>query len=90
MTRIIKATPTLKGKEAVEFIKNLRITEGRKPTKKEMEIFEAIMLMPDKKTPRCHKCGKAMHNVKDQTTGKISKYLWRCKCMPPNIILSVG
>jgi predicted nucleic-acid-binding Zn-ribbon protein len=38
---------------------------------------------------KCPKCGKKMKNVKDQITGKKSKYLFGCKCNP-NTILSKG
>jgi len=86
----IEATPTLKGKDAEEFIMNMIKRSKGRPTKKDMEIFRRIMFMPDGKTPRCHHCGNAMHNVEDSRTGKLSKYLWRCECMPPDIILSVG
>ena len=92
MSKMIEATPALKGKEAERFIRNM-IKKGKgKPTKKEMEIFRKIMLMPGGKTPRCRYCGKAMKNTKDQTTGKPSKYLWKCGCkgFPKDMIMSIG
>jgi hypothetical protein len=78
----------LKGKEAEEFIKNMiKRTEG-KPTEKDMEMFRRIMQMDDGR-PRCHHCGRAMFNVMDRTTGKISKYNWQCDCkdFPKHLVI---
>jgi len=90
MAKPIEATPTLTGKDAERFIKNMIKNQTGKPTKRDMEIFKAIMFMSDGKTPKCHRCGKAMKNQIDSITGKLSKYEWRCECMPKGIILSVG
>lgn len=40
--------------------------------------------------PKCLVCGKLMYIVKDSMTKTYTGYLWRCECMPKNIILSVG
>jgi len=90
MAKPIEATPTLRGKEAEEFVRKMKTAEKLNLTEKEMKIIKNMIFMEDNKTPRCLVCGKAMHNVKDKRTGKMSKYLWRCECMPPNMILSVG
>ena len=42
---------------------------------------------------KCSKCGKPMVNAIDQTTGKISKYIWKfdCKCRKEdNFRISLG
>lgn len=38
----------------------------------------------------CFVCGKKMRNVRDNITGKVSPFLWRCKCMPKGVSLSIG
>ena len=91
MAKPIEATPALKGKEAEDFIRNMIKRQNGKPTEQDMEIFRRIMYMEDG-TPRCQHCGKPMFNVKDRTTGKISKYNWQCDCpdFPKHLILCVG
>jgi len=39
---------------------------------------------------RCLNCGRKMKIVKDPITGKDSIYLWKCKCMPKDVYLSIG
>jgi hypothetical protein len=88
MASPIQATPILKGKEAEEFVKKMiERTEG-KPTEKDIEIFRKIMFMRDGR-PRCHYCGRAMFNIKDRATGKMSEYIWKCDCkdFPKNIVI---
>ena len=64
----------------------LRVRNGGFITPAICEIEE---LLKEDNIMVCPKCGKRMENVKDQITGKISKYLFGCKCYP-NRILSKG
>ena len=77
-TRLIEATPELKGKEAIEFLRRMAKKENGKITKKELKIFKDIMELDGK--PRCLHCGKQMFNIKDHKTGKINIYHWACEC----------
>jgi hypothetical protein len=47
MAKPIKATPTLRGKDARRVIARMRKTEKRKPNKKEKAMFASIMKMPE-------------------------------------------
>ena len=38
----------------------------------------------------CLQCEKKMYRVKDPKTGKLSDYIWHCKCMPKDIDMIVG
>ena len=38
----------------------------------------------------CLSCGLPMKRQKDTMTGKLSNYLWRCKCTPPGLEVSIG
>jgi len=95
MAKPIEATPTLRGEDAKRFIRNMIKTEKRKITKKEKELFRAIMMMEDGVTPRCQYCYKAMKNytpTKGKFKGQVQKYSWVCDCptFPKNIVISVG
>ena len=47
--------------------------------------------MKEKKKLYCLNCGKPMRQVKDRISGKYTGYIWRCsKCMPKNMVVSVG
>jgi len=96
MSKPIEATPILKGKDAERFIRNMAKEGKRKPTKREMEIFRKIMFMEDMKTPKCHWCGKAMHNYTPKSgrfKGQLQKYSWVCDCKnfrKAGMVLSAG
>ena len=54
-------------------------------------VVKKIVKKVDKtEIPKCMNCGKPMVNVKDKTTGKISKYLWHCTCWRKDLTLSIG
>ena len=53
-------------------------------------VVKKILDKVDEKIPTCMNCGKPMKNVKDTTTGKISKYLWHCTCWKKGLTLSMG
>ena len=96
MAKPIEATPTLRGNNAARFIRNM-VKKGRtKPTKKDMETFRKIMFMEDGKTPRCHLCGRVMHNYTPNSgkfKGQLQKYSWVCDCTAfkaAGIVIGVG
>ncbi len=39
---------------------------------------------------KCLTCGKEMYQVRDNKTNTYTGHLWRCDCMPKNMIISVG
>ena len=39
---------------------------------------------------KCLVCGKEMKMVKDSRTGKLSKYIWHCDCMPKHLNLMIA
>ena len=62
--------------------------------KKEIEDFIRQLLAQERAKwaedlLKCPNCGKKLKNVKDRKTGKISKYLFGCKCNP-NKVFSKG
>jgi hypothetical protein len=38
----------------------------------------------------CGSCGSPMREVADPITGQKNGYLWRCDCMPEDLVLTVG
>lgn len=50
----------------------------------------AIMVGALVESKLCYRCGKKMKMQIDPITKKKSKYIWRCECMPKNVILSLG
>lgn len=46
--------------------------------------------MKIKDKPICPNCHKPMRQVKDPIAKKYTGYLWRCKCMSKDTILSIG
>ena len=38
----------------------------------------------------CANCLRPMQQVKDPIAKKYTGHLWKCKCMPKNLVLSVG
>lgn len=56
----------------------------------DLQMFiQSVKMNKKKLRPTCLACGKKMKPVKDFIAGKITGYLWSCKCMP-GIILSIG
>lgn len=39
---------------------------------------------------KCFYCKKEMAQVFDTRAGKKTGYLWKCKCMPKNMVMSIG
>ena len=42
------------------------------------------------KPKKCPKCGNLMKPVKDPISHTYTGYLWHCKCMPKDAVLSIG
>ena len=42
------------------------------------------------KRVKCLNCGRKMIEVKDPIAKKYTGHLWRCKCMPKGMIISIG
>lgn len=73
-------------KEAVKWAKAFKKARFKCIVPRQVE--EAWELLENQN--RCLSCGRKMFNVKDSMTGKISKYLWRCRCMPSDLVMSKG
>jgi hypothetical protein len=43
MAKTISATPTLMGKEAVDFLKNMEKNQGSLPSKKQRELVQLVI-----------------------------------------------
>jgi rRNA maturation endonuclease Nob1 len=50
---------------------------------------KCMVVFPKDTVRFCMSCGKKMKMQKDKN-GKLSKYIWKCSCMPRNITLMIG
>lgn len=49
-----------------------------------------IETMTKEDFPLCQNCGKRMIPVRDDVQKRVTGYLWRCKCMPEGLVVSIG
>jgi len=63
-----------------------------KLSEKEKWFLEAMQFRDNMKKPRCVICGKRMKKYIDPSTKKQCSHTWQntCKCVSPNLLLSVG
>ncbi len=95
----------IRGKEAVKFLKRMERNNYKKPNKtdkllEELEELKEYKVLKNqieelhnlnKRTGKLHcpMCFKPMKMQIDSTTGKKSKYIWRCECMPKGLQLMI-
>ena len=75
-------------KDHIENLKTSKtILDFSEKNKKSEKLREAMNYIS--KNHLCMTCGKKMHMCKDSKTGKLSNYIWRCKCMPKGMQIMV-